>query len=137
MRVEQTQIESLAGFRSALRRFLVFSEEATRTRGVTAQQYQAMLAIKARKGGEISMGDLAKELLLKPNGAVQMMDRLCKMGLAERRTPKSNLRSVNLSLTETGTALLLDLAELHLGQLNQRRKQWADVVRQLKGIRGM
>src|ERR1044072_3921413 len=89
MEIEQRQIRALAGFRSALRRFLAFSEEATRREGMTAQQYQAILAIKARPHGAISIGELAEELLLKSNAAVQLVDRLTKMGLVKRQDRKS------------------------------------------------
>ena len=45
----------LAGFRFALRQFLSFSEAAVKSAGVTAQQYQAMLAIRATAEQELSI----------------------------------------------------------------------------------
>jgi hypothetical protein len=65
MAVSQKQFEALAGFRSALRRFLAFSEEATVAAGVTSQQYQAMVAIRAQPRGTVRLGALADELLLR------------------------------------------------------------------------
>ncbi len=134
MQIDQRQIRALAGFRNALRRFLVFSEEATRKEGVTAQQYQAILAIKARPHGIVSIGELAQELLLKPNAAVQLVDRLAKMGLVKRQRSEASDRVVLVQLTDAGEGVLLRLAALHLAQLSKRKKQWADIVRQLKGI---
>lgn len=134
MHIDQKQIRALAGFRNALRRFLVFSEEATRKEGVTAQQYQAILAIKARPHGSASIGELAEELLLKSNAAVQLVDRLAKMGLVKRQKSAANVRVVLVHLTDAGEGVLLRLAALHLEQLSRRKKQWADIVRQLKGI---
>ena len=55
--------EGLAGFRYALRRFLKFSEAATRAAGITSQQYQALLVIKADPAGAIMVKDLADQLL--------------------------------------------------------------------------
>jgi DNA-binding MarR family transcriptional regulator len=134
MQIDQKQIRALAGFRNALRRFLVFSEEASRKEGVTAQQYQALLAIRAQPYGSISIGELAEELLLKSNAAVQLVDRLAKMGLVKRQKSEASDRVVLVRLTEAGESVLLRLAALHLEQLAKRKKQWADIVRQLKGI---
>ena len=134
MPIDQRQIKALAGFRNALRRFLAFSEEATRTEGITSQQYQALLAIKARPHGAISIGELGEELLLKSNAAVQLVDRLAKLGLVKRHRSESSLRVVLVQLTDTGERVLLRLASLHLEQLAKRKKQLADIVRQLKGI---
>lgn len=132
--IDQKQINALAGFRNALRRFLAFSEEATRTEGITAQQYQAILAIKARPHGTVSIGELAEELLLRPNAAAQLVDRLTKIGLVQRQRPNSNRRTVIVQLTDLGDSVLLRLAALHLEQLSKRKKQLSDIVRQLKGI---
>jgi DNA-binding MarR family transcriptional regulator len=134
MRIDQKQIQALAGFRYALRRFLVFSEEATAAAGVTTQQYQAMLAIKAAPTSAMSIADLAAELLLKPNGAVQLVDRLAALGLVQRDRSTPSLRSVRVSLTDKGDTLLLRLASLHIEQLSKRTKQVADILRQLRQI---
>jgi DNA-binding MarR family transcriptional regulator len=134
MRIEQKQIEALAGFRAALRRFLAFSEEATRAEGVTPQQYQALLSIKAQPHGVMALGDLAAELLLKANSAVQLVDRLARMGLVRRQRSDKDRRSVQITLTETGSTVLLRLASLHLEQLSKRKKQLADILRQVKNI---
>ncbi len=130
-RINQAQIQALAGFRNALRRFLAFSEEVTKEAGLTAQQYHALLSIKAHSNGAIAVGELASELLIGPSGAVQLIDRLSAMGLVERR-PGSNRRSIMVGLTADGDTLFMRLASLHLEQLNKRKKQIADIVRQVK-----
>jgi DNA-binding MarR family transcriptional regulator len=134
MRIEQKQIEALAGFRTALRRFLAFSEEATRAAGITPQQYQALLSIKAQPHDKMALGDLGAELLLKANSTVQLVDRLTRKGLVRRQRSDRDRRSVQITLTETGSALLLRLASLHLEQLSKRKKQLADILRQIKNI---
>lgn len=131
MRVDQEKIRALAGFRSALRRFLAFSEEATGDAGVTPLQYQAVLAIKASEGA-MPLGELAKELLLRANAAVQMVDRLAAMKLVVRTQSGADRRSVQVALTDEGDALVTKLASRHLDQLAKRRKQFADILRQLK-----
>ena len=47
-------IRTLAGFRLVLRQFQSFSEQATEARGLTTQQYQALLAIKGEDGARRS-----------------------------------------------------------------------------------
>jgi DNA-binding MarR family transcriptional regulator len=134
MRIDQEQIQALAGFRNALRRFLAFSEEATRSEGVTPQQYQALLAIRAQPRGAIVVGDLSAELLLKANSTVQLVDRLSRMGLVRRHRSDADRRLVHVTLTDEGNTLLLRLAELHLEQLSKRKKQLADILRQVKNM---
>ena len=134
MAVSQKQIEALAAFRSALRRFLAFSEEATGAAGVTAQQYQALVAIKARPRGTMRLGALADEMILKKHGAVQLVDRMEAARLVERRTAKTDARVVNIVLTEKGERLVQSLAALHLEQLSRRKKQLADILRQMKRV---
>jgi DNA-binding MarR family transcriptional regulator len=134
MRIEHEQIQALAGFRNALRRFLAFSEEATRAQGVTPQQYQAMLAIKAQPQGTMGVRELSGELLLKANSTVQLVDRLARMGLVRRQDSDTDRRMVRVVLTEAGNAVLLRLAALHLEQLGKRKKQLADILRQVKNM---
>ncbi len=132
MDVDQEKIRALAGFRSALRKFMAFSEEATSGAGITSQQYQAMLAIAAATGGTMPLGELAQEMLLKPNAMVQLIDRLSVLGLVERGRSQADRRSVGVSLSNEGRALLLQLAAVHLDQLGKRKKQFADILRRLK-----
>ena len=132
MAVSPRQFEALAGFRNALRRFLAFSEEATKEAGVTSQQYQALLAIIAHPRGTIRLGALADEMLLKKHGAVQLVDRMEAAGLLERRVSRTDARAVNLVLTQKGERIVQSLAALHLEQLARREKQLAEILRQMK-----
>jgi len=111
------RFKGLSAFRYALRRFLAASEALCRSAGVTAQQYQALLAIKAAGGGRMTMGDLAEQLLLTHHAAVQMVDRLSRAGLAARAPSESDRREVLLSLTPKGDALVGELATAHLAEI--------------------
>ena len=82
----------------------------------------------------MAIGNLAAELLLKPNGAVQLVDRLASLGLVQRDQSTPSLRSVRVSLTDKGDTLLLRLASLHIEQLSKRTKQVANILRQLRQI---
>src|ERR1700731_4029451 len=77
--------KALGGFRLALRKFLAFSEAGSRALGLTAQQHQALLAVRAREGPHaMSIGELAESLLIKNHSAVGLVDRLVKRGLLLR-----------------------------------------------------
>lgn len=75
MPLDARRLEGLAGFHLTLRRFLNASEQISRAAGVTPQQYQAMLAIKTKPDGPMSVKDLAEQLLLTHHAAVQLVDR--------------------------------------------------------------
>jgi DNA-binding MarR family transcriptional regulator len=126
---------ALATFRHALRRFLAASEAISREAGVTQQQYQAMLAIAAWPDGGMTMKDLADELLLTHHAAVQLVDRLAKAGLAQRAPSSVDRRSVELSLTESGEAMLSHLANLHLAEMLRREPALSSSLRRLRKLR--
>ncbi|HEX3995891.1 MAG TPA: MarR family transcriptional regulator [Acetobacteraceae bacterium] len=126
--------ESLAGFRFALRRFLAFSEAATRAAGVTAWQYQAMLAIKTHPNGAIVIRELADQMLSQHHGAVQLVDRLCKAGLARRTYSVKDRRTVLVVLTAKGARLLGRLASAHKNELMRYETLLAESLTRLRNI---
>ena len=134
MALQQEQYEGLAAFRAMLRRFLSFSEAATREAGVKPQQYQAMLAIKTKAGATMAMKELAEQLLLTHHAAVQMMDRLSRAGLAAREASTEDRRLVLLKLTAKGEALLDRLAELHMEIIVRQEPALSASLRQLRKI---
>ncbi|MGH6970104.1 MAG: MarR family winged helix-turn-helix transcriptional regulator, partial [Caulobacteraceae bacterium] len=124
--------KGLSGFRLAMRRFTAASEVISREAGVTQQQYQVMLAIKASDEVGLAMKDLAEELLLRPHGAVQLVDRLAAAGLVARRQSKVDRRVVRVCLTDQGDLLLDRLAEKHLAEM---LRQEPDLRRSLNRLR--
>jgi DNA-binding MarR family transcriptional regulator len=126
--------EGLAGFRFALRKFLAFSEVVTRTAGVTPGQYQAMLAIRTHPGGAIVIRELADQMLSRHHGAVQLVDRLCKAGLARRTHSAKDRRSVLVVLTAKGTKLLTRLASAHRDELMRHESLLAESLARLRNI---
>ena len=80
--VTNDDIKTLAGFRLVLRQFQSFSEQAAEARGLTSQQYQALLAIKGEDGtAPFTVTLLAQRLLIKHNSAVGLVDRMEQLGL--------------------------------------------------------
>ena len=126
--------EGLAGFRFALRKFLAFSEVVTRAAGVTPWQYQAMLAIRTHPAGAIVIRELADQMLLQHHGAVQLVDRLCKAGLARRTHSAKDRRSVLVVLTANGTRLLARLASAHKNELMRYEALLAESLARLRDI---
>jgi DNA-binding MarR family transcriptional regulator len=126
--------EGLAAFRLALRRFLAFSEAATASAGLTPQQYQALLVIRTHAGGPMMIREFAEQMLLQPHGAVQMVDRLVGGGWAARSHSQSDGRSVLVSLTADGSAVLERLAAVHVGELLAQEPLLAESLQRLRQI---
>ena len=113
----------LADFRYALRCFLEFSEIAAAKEGLTPQQHQALLAIRASPGSAASIGRLAERLRIRPNSAVELANRLESAGLIAREASAEDRRSVILKLTADGESRLEILTRVHRNELQQLRPE--------------
>jgi len=110
----------LAAFRQGLREFLRFSEEAAEREGLSTQHYQAMLILRAcPEGTRVTINDLARQLLIKHNSAVGLVDRLVKEGLARRSASSADRRKVELELSSRGRQVLAKLAATHRAELER------------------
>jgi DNA-binding MarR family transcriptional regulator len=110
----------LAAFRHALRGFMRFSEAAAAKAGLTAQHYQAMLALRGCPDDQrVSINDLAQQLLVKHNSAVGLVDRLVEERLIVREPSQVDRRKVELRLTGRGRQLLAKLAATHRRELQR------------------
>lgn len=112
--------ETLASFRHALRRFIVFSEAVAVTEGLAAQQHQALLAIKGMDHSP-SVGELAERLMIRHHSAVELVGRLVRMGLVSRRPDPTDRRRVRVSLTPLAEQKLAGLSAAHLEELRAIR----------------
>jgi DNA-binding MarR family transcriptional regulator len=109
----------LATFRRTLRRFLRFSETAAGQAGLTGRQYQALLAIRANPAGGMTIRDLAQELNIKHNSAVELADRLGSRELIWRKRSSSDRRKVEVRLTQGGIKILRGLTSVHRHELRR------------------
>ena len=110
----------LAAFRYALRKFLRFSEMAAAEAGLTGQHYQAMLVLRAcPEDRRATIADLAQQLLIKHNSAVELVDRLVRKDLVRREASSADRRKVELSLTPSGRRVLAKLAAVHRRELQR------------------
>lgn len=116
--MSKTDFETLAEFRYALRRFLRFSEEATRKSGVTPLQYQLMLQIKGFPGRDwANVAELAERLQAKHHGVVALISRCEEAGLVRRQASRGDKRCVEVQLTKKGDECLEQLARAHRDEL--------------------
>lgn len=110
----------LAAFRYALRKFLRFSEAAAGESGITGQHYQAMLILRACPDDKrTTIADLAQQLLIKHNSAVELVDRLVQENLVMREASSADRRKVELRLTARGRQVLAKLASVHRRELRR------------------
>jgi DNA-binding MarR family transcriptional regulator len=110
----------LAAFRYALRKFLRFSETAAAGAGISGQHYQAMLILRACPEDQpTTIADLAQQLLIKHNSAVELVDRLVQQDLVMREASSADRRKVELRLTARGRQMLAKLAAVHRRELQR------------------
>ena len=110
--------ETLARFRYELRQFLAFSEIEANRSGLSAQQYQALMAIRGFSiRGPVSIGDLARYMLIRHHTAVELVDRMGKLKIVSRSIDPSDGRRVLLELTAAGERRLRRLYRIHVHEL--------------------
>jgi len=111
---------ALAQFRYQIRSFLAFSETAATEHGLTPTQHQALLGIKGFvRPGPASVGDVARFLLIRHHSAVELIDRLARLGLVSRVADPEDARRVHLKLTRKGEQKLLALSRRNLEELHR------------------
>jgi DNA-binding MarR family transcriptional regulator len=121
----------LLAFRTALRRFLRWSDAEAVGAGLTSAQHQLLLAIRGhRDPAGPSVSDVADALVTHHHGAVGLIDRAAAAGLVERRRDPHDHRVVRLALTPTGSRRLAELSARHvqeLARVHRLRPLWDSV----------
>lgn len=133
-RLAKEDYATLAEFRYLLRQFSAFSEGAARAAGLTAQQHQALLAIKGFPGREAAtIGELAERLNLKHHSVVGLVDRLAGHGLIHREPDKTDRRRVMIVLTTKAETLLLGLTLAHRDELRRLAPLLRAILEKVEG----
>jgi DNA-binding MarR family transcriptional regulator len=110
--------QALADLRYQIRRFLRFSEEASRAAGLEPRQHQLMLALKGLpKGVRPRIGELAERLQIQHHSTVELANRLAEGGYVRRQRAGDDRREVLLSLTLKGEKTLRELSVHHRAEL--------------------
>lgn len=125
---------TLADLRYQLRRFLRVREVAARRAGVEPQQYLVLLQIKGLEGRAVpTIGALAERLQIRHHAAVQLVDRLARRDMVERRRDGTDRRAVAVGLRPAGESLLRRLARQSLAELTEEGPQLVVSLQRLIG----
>ncbi|HEX4749228.1 MAG TPA: MarR family transcriptional regulator [Bryobacteraceae bacterium] len=127
----------LAEFRYRIRRFLHFSEEASRALGLEPQQHQLLLAIKGLPEGERpTIRTLSTRMCLRHHSAVELINRLAERGAVVRRHSEEDRREVLIELTPDGERILRDLSALHWEELQVAGPALLEAIRDILQVGG-
>jgi DNA-binding MarR family transcriptional regulator len=111
------EIQLLARFRSEIRRFLQFSEQAATAAGLQPQQHQLMLQIAGAPDDTlVTISHIAEVMGLRHHTVVELSKRCELAGLVRRTQDQSDRRFVVLELTPQGQEALRLLSEAHAQQ---------------------
>jgi DNA-binding MarR family transcriptional regulator len=132
--ISAAEYRALAEFRYEVRRFLHFSEQASRAVGLEPQQHQLLLTIKGLPEGRLaSVGDLAERLQIQHHSTVELVNRMVERGLIERQRDEQDQRRVLVSLTPYGEEVLKKLTLLHRTELRSTGPSLVSVLNELAG----
>nr|WP_037517383.1 MarR family transcriptional regulator [Sphingomonas sp. LH128] len=112
---------ALAELRFTLRKFQAFSDDQAAQMGLTPQQHQALLALRAAPTADATVGFIARRLLLKPHSATGLVDRLEKLGLVTRHAGEVDKRRAQLRLTAEALRILAELSHVHRDEIRRLR----------------
>lgn len=112
---------ALADFRYVLRKFMAFSEDRAAEHGLTPQQHQALLTIRAAPAGSATVGYVAERLLLKPHSATGLVNRLTATGLVVRSPSQHDRRSSVLAVSPKARRCLDALSATHREEIKRLR----------------
>ena len=129
--IDDRDYKVLASVRAELRSFAHFTERVTSGAGLTPQQHQILLALRAADGLELTIGQLAETMFLKPHSVSGMADRLAAQGLVERVRSEEDRRSIRLRLTGKAQEVLASLGQAHKDELRRIRPLLISLLSQL------
>jgi DNA-binding MarR family transcriptional regulator len=87
--------------------------------------------IGAPEGQPVTVGFLAKRMLLKHHSTVELVDRLVELDLLARQPDPADRRKVLLSLTSKAKRLLTKLSAAHIEELRRIRPAFATLLERL------
>ena len=132
-RLTHQDYESLADFRYLLRKFLRFSKDFLRSAGLSPEQYEALLAIKAfATSSGLTILHLSERLQVKHHSAVNTVDRLAERKLITRQTSATDRRQRHLKLTDRGEKLIEELAAAHRKEMRSRSPEMIKALQRLR-----
>lgn len=130
-KLKDADFRALAAVRAELRAFTYFTEAVVKKVGLTPQQHQLLVALRARENGEMSVGEAAEALFLKPHSVSGLADRLEALGFVRRVKCPADRRSIRLQLTDRGRELMASLSLTHRDELRRIRPLLISLLAQL------
>ena len=110
--------QRLLAFRSELRGFLRWSEQAAEKAGLTPSLHQLLLVLRAHPTPPgPTIGQAAEELHIRHHSAVELAQRAQSAGLICRDRDNLDHRRVHLALTSRGREQLEGLTRAHLPRI--------------------
>ncbi|QMU31402.1 MarR family transcriptional regulator [Adhaeribacter radiodurans] len=82
-----------------------------RSFGVSPQQHNVLSILRGQHPNPCSLGDIQERMLDRMSNATRLVDKLLEKGLAERCQCTANRRKIDITITETGLALLKQIEE--------------------------
>jgi DNA-binding MarR family transcriptional regulator len=114
----------MAWFRYELRKFLRFSENASRAAGITPQQHQLLLGIAGFTGrGWATISELAEFLQERHNAVVMLVERAVARGLVHKSQGTRDRRFIRVTMTAQGEAILKRIARLNQAELRRVKRE--------------
>jgi DNA-binding MarR family transcriptional regulator len=110
--------QRLLAFRSELRAFLRWSEQAATEAGLSPSLHQLLLVVRGheRPGGP-TVGEAAEELRVRHHSAVELAQRAEAAGLLRRERDPVDHRRLRLQITDVGREQLEALSREHLQRI--------------------
>jgi DNA-binding MarR family transcriptional regulator len=126
--------DALASFRYAMRKFLSFSKRALAVEaGLTPEQYEALLALKAFPAATgLTIGQLSERLQVKHHTTVSLVDKLAGLSLVRRESGVADRRHVYVTLTAKGKRVLEKVAVLHREEMRARSPEMIEALLRLQ-----
>ena len=132
--LDWVKLADLAEFRYQLRRFVSFSEAASESAGISAQQYQLLQVVATvPEGQESSISYIAERMVVRHNSAVELVDRAEKAGLVQRVADPNDHRRSLVETTSRGNDLLAQLVPIHLAEVRTENGELLRSLQQLIG----
>ncbi|MEY2565358.1 MAG: hypothetical protein QOH88_3551 [Verrucomicrobiota bacterium] len=132
--LQQEDYEALAAFRYAMRKFLRVSIAVLAEAGLTPEQYEALLALRAsERANGLNITALSERLQVRHHTAVTLVGKLVGRKLLARISNESDRRHVNLRLTAAGASILKRMAAIHRRELRNRSAEMIDALLRLQG----
>jgi len=119
----------LLAFRTELRDFLRWSEQAAHEAGLTPSLHQLLLAVRGHPQGQPpTIGEAAAVLHIRHHSLVELAQRAEAAGLLERLRDPEDQRRLRLRLTPAGVAQLERLTRAHLPRIRTLARALEGVV---------